>query len=213
MTAKRSSACDWLIAITILFCGGTATEAVAQANDSTSDGPEFSSVVFPILQVNCRAWTRVTGENAGGLRGAAFAMRVPCWLWLCRTGRRGESVSLTRMSGAIVLFAYLPVLMEYGFTLLNFYDESVPWEVVVRQVGKDGLGVIGALAVQGAEALELAENQQTIMVAIDSERTAISGVNLDEEAVALMTYQRAFQAAARYLSVVDELLGTLIQTL
>ena len=56
---------------------------------------------------------------------------------------------------AIVLFAYLPVLMEYGFTLLNFYDESVSWDVVVRQVGKDGLGVIGALAVLAALALSV----------------------------------------------------------
>ena len=56
---------------------------------------------------------------------------------------------------AIVLFAYLPVLIEYGFTMLNFYDESVSWEVVVRQVGKDGLGVIGALAVLAALALSI----------------------------------------------------------
>ncbi len=74
-------------------------------------------------------------------------------------------------------------------------------------------GVIGAMAVQGAEAIELAENQAIIKSAIEGERQAISGVNLDEEAVALMVHQRAFQAAARFLSVVDELMTTLIQTL
>lgn len=74
-------------------------------------------------------------------------------------------------------------------------------------------GVIGAMAVQGAEANELADNQAVIKAAIEGERQAISGVNLDEEAVALMTHQRAFQAAARFLSVVDELMTTLIQTL
>ena len=84
---------------------------------------------------------------AAGFRLTSLAMLLPFWLLLARTGRRGEIFSLTRMSAVIALFAYLPALMEYGFPLLNFYDESVPWEVVVRQVGKDGLGVIGALAV------------------------------------------------------------------
>ena len=67
MTAKRSSACDWLIAITILFCGGTATQSVAQANDRTSDGPEFYRDVLPILQENCQACQRVNGNKMGGL--------------------------------------------------------------------------------------------------------------------------------------------------
>ncbi|MCF6228776.1 MAG: flagellar hook-associated protein FlgK [Planctomycetes bacterium] len=74
-------------------------------------------------------------------------------------------------------------------------------------------GVIGAMAVQGAEAIELSDNQAIIKSAIEGERQAISGVNLDEEAVALMVHQRAFQAAARFLSIVDELMTTLIQTL
>ena len=92
---------------------------------------------------------------AAGFRLTSLAMLLPFWLLLARTGRRGEIFSLTRMSAAIVLFAYLPVLMEYGFKLLNFYDESVSWEVVVRSLGKDGLGVIGALAVLAALALSV----------------------------------------------------------
>ena len=63
-------------------------------------------------------------------------------------------------------------------------------------------GMVGALGVQAAEARELAENQGVVLTAIENERAAISGVNLDEEAVSLITHQRAFQAAARYLAVV-----------
>jgi flagellar hook-associated protein 1 FlgK len=72
-------------------------------------------------------------------------------------------------------------------------------------------GRIGALGVARAEARDLAENQQAIHANLIAQREALSGVNLDEEAINLMQYQRAYQAAARLLTVVDELLATLLQ--
>ena len=42
-------------------------------------------------------------------------------------------------------------------------------------------------------------------------REGASGVNLDEEMVQLMRYQRAYQGAARLISVIDDMLETLIQ--
>jgi flagellar hook-associated protein 1 FlgK len=48
--------------------------------------------------------------------------------------------------------------------------------------------------------------EQTLL----NQHLAISGVNLDEEAVRLITYQRAYQAAARFASVVNELMELLV---
>ena len=42
-------------------------------------------------------------------------------------------------------------------------------------------------------------------------RESISGVNLDEEAILLLKYQRAYQGAARFVGVVNELLDELVQ--
>jgi flagellar hook-associated protein 1 FlgK len=39
---------------------------------------------------------------------------------------------------------------------------------------------------------------------------AVSGVSLDEESINLLTFQRQFQAAARFISVIDETLQTLL---
>ncbi len=72
-------------------------------------------------------------------------------------------------------------------------------------------GRIGALGVARAEASDLADNQQAIHDNLVAQREALSGVNLDEEAINLMQYQRAYQASARLLTVVDELLATLLQ--
>ncbi|MEE4383703.1 MAG: flagellar basal body rod C-terminal domain-containing protein, partial [Pseudomonadales bacterium] len=41
-------------------------------------------------------------------------------------------------------------------------------------------------------------------------REAIAGVNLDEEAADLLRYQQAYAAAARVVSVADELFQTLL---
>ncbi|MCC8191386.1 MAG: hypothetical protein LIP77_12260, partial [Planctomycetes bacterium] len=43
-----------------------------------------------------------------------------------------------------------------------------------------------------------------------NQRESVSGVNEDEETLKLMAYQRAYQSAAKYISVVDELYETLI---
>lgn len=45
---------------------------------------------------------------------------------------------------------------------------------------------------------------------LESQMLSISGVNLDEEAVRMIAYQRAYQAAARMIKAVDDLLGTLV---
>lgn len=43
-----------------------------------------------------------------------------------------------------------------------------------------------------------------------SERSSLSGVDLDEELTTLLQYQRSYEASARALTVVDEMLGHLI---
>lgn len=49
-----------------------------------------------------------------------------------------------------------------------------------------------------------------ILDSLTAQRESISGVSLDEEAVNLIAYQRAYQGAARYMNVVDEMLQTLL---
>ncbi len=46
--------------------------------------------------------------------------------------------------------------------------------------------------------------------ALDSQRQSISGVSLDEEAANMVKYQRAYQAAAKVMTTVDDMLGTLM---
>jgi flagellar hook-associated protein 1 FlgK len=52
---------------------------------------------------------------------------------------------------------------------------------------------------------------QAFESSLSSQQTAISGVNLDEEAVNMITYQRSFQATAKYIATVSDLLDILVQ--
>ena len=41
-------------------------------------------------------------------------------------------------------------------------------------------------------------------------KEGVSGVNLDEEGINLMTYQKSYNAAARYFTVLDEAVDVII---
>lgn len=70
--------------------------------------------------------------------------------------------------------------------------------------------VANAIAVEGSSSLADADSAATVLSSLKAQRESISGVNLDEEAVALLKFQRAFQGAARFVSVVDDLMSELI---
>ena len=66
------------------------------------------------------------------------------------------------------------------------------------------------LGVRAQSAARRVDIQQGIVQQVDAARHAVSGVNIDEEAANLVQYQHAYQAAARYLTTVDQMLDTLI---
>ncbi len=66
---------------------------------------------------------------------------------------------------------------------------------------------VASLSRQAQDSYEAAD---VIMQTLDSERASISGVSLDEEAINMITFQRAFQGAARYVNMINELLDDVI---
>jgi flagellar hook-associated protein 1 FlgK len=52
--------------------------------------------------------------------------------------------------------------------------------------------------------------QQAIVAQTAAQRDAISGVSLDEEAINLLQYQRAYEAATRFLQIADEMTQTIL---
>ncbi|MCC8167353.1 MAG: flagellar hook-associated protein FlgK [Planctomycetes bacterium] len=89
-----------------------------------------------------------------------------------------------------------------------------------RDTGIDRLGgqtpdeyyqtLVGRLGSEASSAATRKSLKADILLQSFNQRESISGINEDEEALNLITYQRAYQSAAHYISVVDEIYDTLI---
>ncbi len=66
------------------------------------------------------------------------------------------------------------------------------------------------VAVKANSAFVTAESSDAVFSSLLAQREAISGVSLDEEAINLTKFERAFQGASRFISVVDQLTSDLI---
>ncbi len=69
---------------------------------------------------------------------------------------------------------------------------------------------VGRLGTEAAEAKRLKDSQAVLVQQIDNQRQNVSGVNLDEEMVDMIRYQHAFNAAARLVNIMDDVLDTVI---
>jgi len=70
--------------------------------------------------------------------------------------------------------------------------------------------IVGDLGFEAAAAETALVSQDALLNQLQAQREAISGVNLDEEMVDLTRYQQSYDAAARFISVVQEMTNTLI---
>jgi flagellar hook-associated protein 1 len=77
-------------------------------------------------------------------------------------------------------------------------------------VGNEYAQQIATLGVESQTAQSQSTNQQVLITNLNTQRQQTSGVSLDEETVNLMQYQKAFQAAARVITVMDSMLDTLV---
>ena len=65
-------------------------------------------------------------------------------------------------------------------------------------------------AVRASQADLANQSAAAIVESLTAQRNGVSGVSVDEEAIDLIAFQRAYQGSARFLSVVNDLMDTLI---
>jgi len=70
--------------------------------------------------------------------------------------------------------------------------------------------LIGGFGTAVASGNRLAATQSMLTSQVDGARDQLAGVNLDEEMLAMVQYQRAYEASARVITTVDAMLDTLI---
>jgi flagellar hook-associated protein 1 FlgK len=91
---------------------------------------------------------------------------------------------------------------DYALAVSQLRDGATvdqPYRAFVAQVGSNV-----------REAIRQESNAQVLTDAVENRRQSVSGVSLDEEMSNLVRFQRAYQASARAMSTLDEMLDVLI---
>lgn len=83
-----------------------------------------------------------------------------------------------------------------GLTFVEFYS------ALVARIGTEARSASDELKVSNV-----------IIEQLDTQRDAVSGVSLDEEAVSVLQYQQAYEAAARFISMIDRLISETLDIL
>ncbi len=78
----------------------------------------------------------------------------------------------------------------------NYYNAIVSW-----------------VGTKGQEASGYVETQETVVQQIENQKEAISGVSLDEELSNMIMYQQAYNASAKVINVIDEMISTVINSM
>jgi hypothetical protein len=108
---------------------------------------------IPLVYAMLRSPGRPLTPNTGGTEHVQRASDAPQnWgvggLW-------GRVLPFGLAAAGVAVLAFAPVLATYGLDFANFYDEKVEWQVVLRLLGKESLGILGSLAVLAGLALSL----------------------------------------------------------
>jgi flagellar hook-associated protein 1 len=85
---------------------------------------------------------------------------------------------------------------ENGATIKSFYE-----------------GVIGGLGVATQESNRMANNTSVLRSQVQEQRMSVSSVSLDEEMTNMIKFQHAYNAAARNMTAVDEILDRIINNM
>jgi flagellar hook-associated protein 1 FlgK len=73
-------------------------------------------------------------------------------------------------------------------------------------------GLIADVGIRAQSANYTASVSSSLATNLEKDRTAVAGVNLDEEAAKLLQYQQAYQASAKMIQISQSIFDTLIQT-
>jgi flagellar hook-associated protein 1 FlgK len=197
-----------------------------QANGE--DTVSFGDAAKPLVEGTTVNWPQTLSAAAGGQLGALLALNGPAG---GLTGFQNELDAVAASVAASVNELHTATPFFTGTTAATLTVAVKASEVQTSSTEAPGgndialaiaalrggsadegySGLVGSVGskVQGAKNEQA--NLQTTLTAIGNQRQSVSGVSLDEEMTNLITFQRGYQASARTLTTMDEMLETLIE--
>lgn len=133
--------------------------------------------------------TFFTGTGAGNISVSEVVKKDPAKFAASAGGIGKDTTNAVALAG----FLDRPLDSQSGASIGDMYSS-----------------LAGNVTQQSAVSKAVAEGFRVFQLTLDGQRLAISGVNIDEETVNLISYQRMYQASARFISTVNEMLEALI---
>lgn len=166
------------------------TLKIDAASGFTVSFGEDTSGALAVLGVN----TYFTGRDATNIDVRAELQRTPGLLATGQVinGSRNDNAGALAIAG----LRTTPNAALGGDSLIG------SWRSNVQQIGAES-----------SAANSRAQSASLVRANLEAQRSAVSGVSIDEESINLLNYQRQYQGAARFISVVDELTQTLLSIL
>jgi flagellar hook-associated protein 1 len=196
-----------------------------QANGT--DTVTLGGATKPLVEGTTVNWPQTLTAAAGGKIGALLNLTSPTGaLASFQASLNNVAATLTSSVNAIAPAPFFSGTTAATLTVLLKPSEvraGSSLEVGANDVAQAIAALRGGEAEQGyatlveqvGSAVKSADgektNMQTTLTAISDQRQSVSSVSLDEEMTNLMSYQRGYQASARTLTTMDEMLETLIE--
>ena len=73
------------------------------------------------------------------------------------------------------------------------------------------ISLISRIGAQGEEAADRIKNQETLLKNLANLRESVSGINLDEEMANMVAFQHGYNASARLINTMNQMLETILR--
>ncbi|HEY4809459.1 MAG TPA: flagellar hook-associated protein FlgK [Solirubrobacteraceae bacterium] len=191
------------------------------------DTVTFGEAAQPLVQGTTVNWPQTLTETSGGRLGALIKLTGPNGT-LTAVQEQLDEVASTLSS---TVNGVLPKAFFSGASAATLAVALSAKEVQASGTGNPGgnelaqsiaalrggaaeqeyAGLVEKVGSDVRTAQDDKTNLQTTLLAVNDQRQSVSGVSLDEEMTNLITYQRGYQASARTLTAMSEMLETLIE--
>ena len=109
-----------------------------------------------------------------------------------KSGDGGNALQLANLQNDLVFNSVTLSSGSGSFTFDEYYN-----------------AVVSTIGIESFSAQATLRQQEGVMLQLNSRRESISGVSIDEEMIKMIKFQQAYNASARIISVVDEMLDAL----
>jgi flagellar hook-associated protein 1 len=134
--------------------------------------------------------TFFTGSQAGSIGVNNTLLQDPTKFAASTKGVGTDTTNAQTLAN----FLTLPLATQDGATVQTLYNS-----------------ITAGVTQYSTNATAAANAADTLQSTLSSQESAVSGVNIDNEVVNMMSYQQAYQASARFISTLNELMKILVQ--